>query len=240
MIGLLHGELIKLRTTRTALGFAAAGLLLVLASVLLQALAGDPTSLEDKRSVISGAGVVSILLLVFGVVGATGEHRHGTITPALLIAPDRVRYTAAKLIAYGLAAALIAIGVQILAVVLGLALLGGRPGPSLGSGDVLAVSAGSVVSCVLAAALGVGIGALVRNQVAAVVGSLIYLFILEPVLQGVLADVYAYTIGGSSSALAGNSFDHALAPVIGGVVLAAWALAVGTAAVLADRARDVN
>jgi hypothetical protein len=240
MIGLLHGELIKLRTTRTALGFAAAGLLLVLASVLLQALVGDPTTLADKRGVISGAGVVSILLLVFGVVGATGEHRHGTITPALLIVPDRVRYTAAKLIAYALAAAIIAIGVQILAVVLGLALMSGQPGPDLTSGDVLGVSVGSILSCTFSAALGVGIGALVRNQVAAVVGSLVYLFVLESILQGVAGTVYPFTIGGSGSALSGSTFDHALAPVLAGVVLAAWALAVSTAAVLADRARDVN
>lgn len=240
MTGLLRAELIKLRTTRTALGFAIGALLLVLAAVLLQSLAGDPTTVEDKRSVISGAGVVSVVLLVFGVVGATGEHRHGTITPALLIVPDRVRVTVAKLVAYAFAAALVGLLVQVLAVALGLLLMSGQPGPDLTAGDVVDVSVGGILTCALAAAVGVGLGALVRNQVGAVVGALVYLLILEPVLQGVAGRVYAYTVGGTSTALSGGDFDDALKPVVAGLLLLAWAVVVGALAVAADRVRDVS
>ena len=42
VIALLRGEMIKVRTTRTALGFAGAAVLLVLAVVLITILAGDP------------------------------------------------------------------------------------------------------------------------------------------------------------------------------------------------------
>jgi hypothetical protein len=44
MIALLRGEMVKVRTTRTALGFAGAAVLLVLAFVLITILVGDPTT----------------------------------------------------------------------------------------------------------------------------------------------------------------------------------------------------
>jgi hypothetical protein len=243
MIGLLHGELIKLRTTRTALAFAGLVLLLVLAGVLLLGLLSDPTTLDDKRQVVSVVGLggtIPTVLIIFGVVGATGEHRHGTITSAFLIAPDRVRVTLAKLLAYAVTGALVAILVQAIAFAIGLPLIAGQPGPDLGGGDIAGLFAGGAVSCALAAALGVAVGALIRNQVAAVVGALAYLFILEPIVSVVSEDVGAYTVGSVMSAVGGIDFTDSLDPVPAGLVLAAWALVVGTIALLADRSRDVN
>jgi len=243
MTGLLHGELIKLRTTRTALAFAALVLLLVLASVLLQGLLADPTTLDDKRQVVTVAGLggtIPAVLIIFGVVGATGEHRHGTITSTFLIAPDRVRATAAKLLAYFAAGALVAVAVQAIALAIGLPLIAGQPGPDLGGADIAGLFAGGAASCALAAALGVAVGALIRNQVAAVVATLAYLFILEPIVSALSGAVSSYTVGSTMSAVAGIDFSDALDPLPAGLVLAAWALVVGAAAVLADRSRDVN
>jgi len=241
--GLLHGELIKLRTTRTALAFAGLVLLLVLASVLLQALLADPTTLDDKRQVVTVVGVggtIPTVLIVFGVVGATGEHRHGTITSTFLIAPDRIRATLAKLVAYAVTGAVVAVVVQAIALAIGLPIIAGDPGPDLGGSDIAGLFAGGAVSCALAAALGVAVGALVRNQVAAVVGTLAYLFILEPIIAVASADVSAYTVGSAMSAVGGIDVAHGLDPVPAGLVLAAWTLVVGAIAVLADRSRDVN
>ena len=42
---------------------------------------------------------------------------------------------------------------------------------------------GGTIATALYAALGVGVGAIVRNQVGAVVGTLVYLFVLENLLQ---------------------------------------------------------
>jgi ABC-2 type transport system permease protein len=241
--GLLRGELIKLRTTRTALGFGALVLLLVLAGVLLLALLGDPISIEDKRQVVTVVGLgatIPVVLVLFGVVGATGEHRHGTITSALLIAPDRIRVTLAKLLAYAAAGALVALVVQAIALLVGLPLLADQPGPDLAGSDLRDLFLGGMVACGLAAALGVAVGALVRNQVAAVVGALAYLFILEPIVGAVSDTVAPYTVGGTVSAVAGLEFSSQLDPLPAGLVLLAWTVVVGTVAVLADRVRDVN
>ena len=99
MIALAQAELLKLRSTRTFLGFLAASVLLVLTFVLLSILAGDPSTISDKRDAIGFAGVLGVVLLVFGVVGATGEYRHRTLAPALLVAPDRARLTASRIVA---------------------------------------------------------------------------------------------------------------------------------------------
>jgi len=126
---LVSGELIKLRTTRTALGFTAAVVVLTLAIVLLTILAGDPKTIADKRSALAVGSSISALLLVFGVVGAGAEYRHRTLAPALLVAPGRGRLLAARVIAYGLAGLIIGIVMTVVALAIGVPLLAGQPGP---------------------------------------------------------------------------------------------------------------
>ena len=96
MSRLVAGELIKVRTTRTALGFGAASLLLVLARRADHASSpGDPDTVDDKRERAELRRRASrSSLLLFGAVGATGEFRHRTLAPAVLIAPDRLRLLA--------------------------------------------------------------------------------------------------------------------------------------------------
>jgi len=238
--GLLHGELIKLRTTRTALGFALTMLGLMLLSTLLQTLVGDPTTVQAKRDAVSAGGVIPTVLIIFGAVAATGEHRHGTITSTFLIAPDRVRATVAKLLAYAAAGALVGLAVQLVAFAIGVPLLAGQAGPDLSAGTLAGMLVETVVACGLATAVGVGVGALVRNQVAAVVGTLAYVFIVESVVGGFLPRVYPFLIGGALNSLTGFDIEHRTSPVVGGLLLAAWTVAFGAAAVLADRSRDVS
>ncbi len=240
MTGLLHGELIKLRTTRTALGFALTMLGLMLLSTLLQTLVGDPTTVQAKRDAVSAGGVIPTVLIIFGAVAATGEHRHGTITSTFLIAPDRVRATVAKLLAYAAAGALVGLAVQLVAFAIGVPLLAGQAGPDLSAGTLAGMLVETVVACGLATAVGVGVGALVRNQVAAVVGTLAYVFIVESVVGGFLPRVYPFLIGGALNSLTGFDIEHRTSPVVGGLLLAAWTVAFGAAAVLADRSRDVS
>jgi hypothetical protein len=236
----IRGELIKLRTTRTALGFAGAAVLLVLATVLIGSLAGHPRTLPDKRGVINFGNTLSAVLLLFGVVGAAAEYRHRTLAPALLIAPDRGKLTFARMLAYGVAALCIGILMLIVAFGLGIPLLAGQSGPSLGGSDYLRAGAGGLIEAVLCAILGVGIGVLVRNQVAAVVGSLCWFFIVEPLIPLLSDDASRYTIGSAAGNLGGAMNDHPLAFVPALLVLAAWAAIFLAAGVLVDRRRDVT
>lgn len=241
MTRLLRCELIKLRTTRTALGFGAAAVLLLLAGTVLSITVNDANDVASQRSALAGAGTVAILLLLFGVTGAAGEHRHGTIIPALLIAPDRVRVTIAKLLAYGAAGLAVGAIAQAVAFAIGVPLLNGSDtGRLLSTNDLVEIAVGGVLSAALAAMIGVGIGALIRNQTIAVITALVWFFVLEQILGGVSSEIAAYGLSGSLGALAGGIGDHALPWGLAGLVGTAWALALCGAAVLADKARDIE
>ena len=66
---------------------------------------------------------------------------------------------------------------------------------------------GGTVATGLYAALGVGVGAIVRNQVGAVVGTLVYLFVLENLLQiikGLRDPLAKYGFAGVGQGLTGT------------------------------------
>jgi ABC-2 type transport system permease protein len=236
---LLAGEMIKVRTTRTALGFGLAALLLTLAATLISILASDLRTVDQELNALNFGGGIGIVLLLFGAVGATGEFRHRTLAPAVLIAPDRLRIVVARLGAYTITGLLVGVLTGAIALGIGLALLGGEPAPALTGSDYLKLGGGGLIDVVLAAAIGVGVGTLVRNQVAAVVGTLVWLTILEP-LVGVIDDSWRrYTLGETLSrvGLGGNDELSFAASVL---VLVAWAVVWCAAGALVDRRRDVD
>jgi ABC-2 type transport system permease protein len=239
MTRLLAGEMIKVRTTRTAVGFGLAALLLTLAATLISILASDLRTVDDELNALNYGGGIGIVLLLFGAVGATGEFRHRTLAPAVLIAPDRFRLVLARLGAYSLTGLLVGVLTGAIALGIGLALLGGEPAPALAASDYLKLGGGGLIDVVLAAAIGVGVGTLVRNQVAAVVGTLVWLSILEP-LVGVIDDSWSkYTLGDTLNRVGlGGNDDMSLAASI--LVLVAWALVWCVVGALVDRRRDVE
>jgi ABC-2 type transport system permease protein len=239
VIALISGEMIKVRTTRTALGFGAAAVLLVLAVVLITILAGDPTTTDEKRDALNVGGALSVPLLLFGIVGATGEFRHRTIAPAVLISPHRGRLTFARLVAYVATAVLMGVAMVIVAFAVGLPLLAGQPGPGLESSDYTTMIGGGILTAALCVALGVGIGVLVRNQVAGVVGTLVWLLILEP-LMPLIDDVLTKgSILGAAGALGGSQSDEVswLGALL---VLGIWTGVFMLAGLLVDARRDVE
>lgn len=238
MSDLIRAELIKLRTTRTALGFAAAVCLLTVAIVLLTVLAGNPETIEDKRAALRVGSTIAALLLIFGVVGAGAEYRHRTLAPALLVAPGRGRLLLARVAAYGLAGLAIGAAMTALAFAVGLPLLAGQPGPSLGAGDYLATAGGGLVAIVLCTMLGVGVGTLVGHQVPAVIGAMVWFFVLEP-LTGLIGSVSKFGIGGASAALGGHKGGDLLSWGAAFAVLLVWTAVFVTAGALVDRRRDI-
>ena len=246
---LVRAEWTKLLTTKVWIGLLLGACVLVGGfAALFTGLAGQsqgPPPLQDPeyaQLVFSLAGNASILTLVLGIIGMTQEYRHRTATPTFLVSPRRGRVVAAKLIAYlvaGIPFAVIACLVDVLVV---LVYAGARgDAPSLG-GDNLQVLAGAAVSVVLYAVIGVGVGALFRNQVGAIVGSLVYLFVIENIISGIgaISGVYKWLPGGASAALtATTQGPDLLNQWQGGVVLLAYALVFSVVGTLLAVRRDV-
>ena len=209
MINLIRGEAIKMRSTRTAIGFTIAGIALMLLVVLISTLAGEPSSVSDKRDAITIAPV-GILFVVFGVVGATGEYRHRTVAPAVLIAPDRLRLLVARALAYGVTAAAVALAM----LARGLRRRHTADGRATtarrwSSRDYAGLLGGGLLSAALGAIMGVGFGALVGNQVAGVVSVLLYIFVIDGLIGVADSDLIPYTVGTAASALDGLEVDDA-------------------------------
>ncbi len=234
MIVLLRAELLKLRTTRTffALVGVATGLSLLLAT--LRALLDDGLTEEDVRGLFTG-DFTSLFIMLLGVVGMAGEWRHRTITGAILAAPDRVRFTAAKVLAYAVAGVVLSLVVTVAMMVVASVILSARGGVTLGFADLLDVLWRNLVVAALLGAFGVVVGGLVRNQVVAIVGVLVVSFALEPALFGLVPDVGRYgpttvaPAGVTGVGLFGDGDEGLLSPWAAVGVMLAW-VAVGFAA----------
>lgn len=135
---------------------------------------------------------------------------------------------------FGLLAGAIAIGV-------GTGTLASRGiGVQLDGEDYVLLLAGCIVSAALWAAIGVGVGAVVRNQVPTAVGISVWLLFVEQVLLGdILGDVGWFMPGALAKAAGGLGSDPAVAPVPAMLLLGLYALAAAVAGRAATNRRDV-
>ncbi len=240
---LLRAELLKLRTTRTFAALVAASLALSLLAVGLTAAIADEWGPRQVRELFT-ADFTGLFITLLGVMGMAGEWRHRTITGTVLATPDRTKLLAAKVLSYAVAGMVLSLIVTASIMALGSAILGARDLPTLGIGDLADVLWRNLVVAALFGALGVGVGALVRNQVVAVVGVLIVGFVLEPVLLGVVPDVARYLpIIGLPSGIqdVDSGFPEAglLAPLPALALMLAWVAALFAAGAATLRRRDV-
>lgn len=241
---LIRSELLKLRTTRTFLGVVLAAVGLV---ALIVGLSSALAPAEELSAVeqLDTAGLAQPFALVLGILAVSTEFRHGTITPALLTVPDRARLVVAKLVAHvlaGLALGLTAYGVAAVLVAVVLPL---RDVSGMSIGDGIEQVAGGVAAIALLATLGVGVGALVRNQVGAVIAGLAWLFVIEPLLvalPSVGGEIEEYGIGGAITAVSASTFGGGtdLGQIAGGLLLLAYAALFAIVGTVVLRRRDVS
>ena len=109
MTNLIRSELLKLRTARSFLVLVGIGVgVCVLISIATGLLAKySPDAPRPGVDLTSNASTVLFFTLMLGVLAVTTEYRHGSISSALIIEPNRIRLLAAKLGAVTAAGALI-------------------------------------------------------------------------------------------------------------------------------------
>jgi ABC-2 type transport system permease protein len=233
MTRLVHSELLKLRTTRTArvlLALAAAGTAALVAIVLLLAgQPGQPALGPDalRQLVLVPAQPLTLAALVLGVLGMAGELRHGTATSTFLVTPERGRVVAAKLAAAAVTGLAMSLASTAAVLAVGLPWLRAK-GIEVAIADpgVAARVAGLAVAVALYGVLGTGLGALLRNQVAAVVVGLLWWSQgVERVLTGILHQpgLERWLPKGAAAALTAPG-DGTLPMWAGALVFAAYGL----------------
>jgi ABC-2 type transport system permease protein len=249
MRGQLRAELLKQRSPNTNLCLLSAMLALVLLAVLLHGLglrADNVGSSSDQLTVVLGWGerLGAVFAGLLGAMSITSEIRYGTIRPTFLATPQRSRVVAAKAIASMFCGAGFGLIATALAAAVGSAVLRGRGIDNrLDGGDYALFIGGGAAAAALWAAIGVGIGAVVRNQVPTLIGISAWLLFVEGLLAGDLlasvGDVTRFAPGAAAAAIGGQDPEALLAPTVGLVLLALYAAVAAVAGALATARRDV-
>lgn len=191
--------------------------------------------------------------VVVGALSVTTEFRHQTITPTLLAEPRRTVVLAAKLLAgaaigvvFGVVGTLVTAGT-------GAGVLAALGEPTFldqaGTWRTLALSA---LALAMWSVVGVALGTVLTNQVAAIVVLIAFTQFVEPVLRFVLGvtswgkDVASYLPGAAGEAVSGGSFyaEAGMGTLLpwwqGLLVLAAYALVLAVLGRVTTLRRDIT
>jgi ABC-2 type transport system permease protein len=110
----------------------------------------------------------------------------------------------------------------------------------LESNHVMWLFIGTPVMTAAWAAIGVGLGAVVRNQVLAVIGLIVWAMIIDNLLVNLVPRIGGYTPVGSSAALVADPADYVLSAPAGALALVAYVVALVAAGVVLVARRDVT
>ncbi|WP_020576737.1 ABC transporter permease [Actinopolymorpha alba] len=261
---LIHAEFRRLLATRMWLAtlFVAAllggGLIGLLAIVGPENFQPPMPGLHTEagvRAVLGFLGFTAFIPAAIGTLAVTSEYRYRTVNFTFLFAPNRWRVLAAKLITYGLAGMVYGL---VLSGTSALALFGAAAarGVNLGlpAGTIVELLARLAVAMVAYTVLGVGIGALIRHQVAALCVVIGYLYGGELLLLTIpgVRSLYPWLPGGATAALTDfTAVADALAqqlssdpvrlvsPLAGALILFGYTVLASTVALLKPMRRDV-
>jgi ABC-2 type transport system permease protein len=242
VIGQLRSEVLKQRTTETTLYLFLAMFALVALAVTLHVVALDADDLSTRLRQLEVFQVGSRAGMLFaGLAGAmaiTAEIRYGTIRPTFLVTPRRSPVMGAKFaisavvgIVFGLLAELL------MAADASVAFSARGIDNELTVGDYLQLLAGGATAAALWAVAGVGVGALIRNQVGALVGLCAWMFLVESTSESFVPDFGRLLPGSAGLALAGNSDELSAAGAV--ILLVLYAAATAAAGWRATVRRDV-
>jgi hypothetical protein len=177
---------------------------------------------------------------LLGAMSLTGEFRHGTIRPTLLVTPRRGRVVAAKMAASALTGFVLGLTATAVAAAAGtLALAGRGMTVQLDAGNYVVLLVGGAAAAALWSVIGLGLGAIVGNQVATVVGLVVWLLFIENLLVDSLPGVSRYTPGVLGRAITGQQTGTLHAPALAALLLVLYAAAATAAGWLAIFGRDV-
>src|SRR5689334_17345435 len=181
VLPLIRSEWRKLSTVRGPWLLLAAGPLLVVAGItgLVQS-GGNVQDPAVQSRALAHVALAALFTLIFGIFAVAGEYRHGTVNDTFLSAPGRGRVVAAKLAVYGSTGAVAGLVCAAVAVVVTAAWWSAKGGSFQlsAAGSWRTLTGGAAVN-VAFAAIGVGVGALLRNLAVAIAAALAWIALVE-------------------------------------------------------------
>jgi ABC-2 type transport system permease protein len=244
MIAQVKAELLKIRSTRTAIGLVLGMVALILLFTLLTGLlthTSGLTSREDQRELLSLSSFAGVFSALAGVMLVISEYRFGTIRPTILFNPARSRVLAAKVVAGTLAGFAFGVLGEAIGWAVGYAILDGR-GISvvLSSSSVLLLTLGGLAGAALWGAIGAGLGAIIHNQVGALIALLAWALVVDNLLFGLVPSVGRFMPTRASDALMGLRVQRLVSPGVAAITLIAWAGVLAVVGIPLSVRQDIN
>ena len=185
MIAVIRSEWLKLRTT--AVPWVLGGIALLINALLILVIfltrpdiSGPggavppgytvPHTTQQLRNLVGSGFQGYLLALLLGTLIVTTEFRHKTVTTSFLVTPVRAKLSAAKLLTAAVLGAVLAV-IMLVATMIGGGLTLAARGGSFSDmvHQIPAVAPGFILVFALFAVLGVGVGSVLTNQVAAII-----------------------------------------------------------------------
>jgi ABC-type transport system involved in multi-copper enzyme maturation permease subunit len=242
-MNILRSEWLKLVSVRTT------WLILLFMVVLEGLIAGLSVSLPEVKELqhkqvfdlAIGSHLSTVLMFSLGALLSTNEYRHGTANSTFVITPKRERVVAAKLLVglvIGIGGALLYIAVN---AGIGLSLLSNR-GVAVDSDAAVNAYVGIGVGLVLCCVFGVALGAVLRNQILAVVAGLVVILLAGTFALIIGTDVGQYFPGESLLGLQGSPEGKGivLSQTSGGLVFAGYCVVLAVAGMVLSRVREIT
>jgi ABC-2 type transport system permease protein len=232
VVRLIRAELLKLRTTQVWFWLLLAAVAIAVLFVVGPLASNDVHSTADVVNMFASSGTVYVAVFVLGVLGVTTEFRYQTITPTVLATPSRWALITAKMITYAIVGAVYAATCLIVQLAIALPWLSSKNIDfSLGSEHVPRALGGVFGVVTLFGIVGLGVGALLKNQIVAVTVGVIFLLVLQNLLLIIpgVKHVFPFMPGGGVASILTITGDRTangvslLSPAGGVVVLLAWA-----------------
>jgi ABC-type transport system involved in multi-copper enzyme maturation permease subunit len=240
----LRAELLKIRSTRTSIGLLVGLIALALLFTILTCTL-SPTSQvvgeQNQVSLLSFGSIAGVFAALAGIMLFTSEYRFGTIRPSVLFNPNRNRLFASKIAAGALSGLVFGVVGEGLVFSIGLFILKARSIPiTMTSANMTELIVGAIIGTALWGAIGVSVGAVVPNQVGAVISLLAWGFVAENLVFGFLPKIGRYLPVHASDSMMGPIQTQLLPGNVGTVVVVAWTVVLASAGIVMLKRRDVN
>jgi ABC-2 type transport system permease protein len=251
MIRLIRAEYRKLRSTQVWFWMLLVCIGLTSLFVIAQIANSSNQGLHDNaRDILISAtgGLTYVPLFILGILAVTTEYRYQTITPTVLATPSRWAIITAKFITYALIGAAYSAVCVVVELAIALPWYATRGVDLQVSSNISALLAAFLVLA-LFALVGVGFGALIKNQIVAVSVGVAFLLIIDRLLIAIpgVRNVFPYTLDGAVSSIVIKSGGdrtvngvHLLHAGGGIAVLIAWALVTAAIGAGITMNRDIT
>jgi hypothetical protein len=242
---IVRSEIRKLTTTKMPLAFF--GVIVALAGITGAAVVwgtdmdgskGFIATALDQQSLMAFAGNALMGAALFGAVAVAREFGHTTVVPTYIASPKRTLTVTAQLTAVMLGGAVLSVvGAALIVATIAVGLQFTDYGFLVSGGGVLRVVAASALTGAAGAALGAGLGALIRNTGGAVTAVIGLLFVVPPVLVQLTPEMADWVPSTLAWSISGVVPEPSVAMATLGVLL--WALVPAVAGLISVQRRDV-